>query len=163
MDSAITSYSNSCRTRCRIIAEYSSVLATLITALTLLPNAQGEIIPASRLPTSGIWESAGVEGGIPPCRKIFAKVTDTPYGADNTGFIDATSAIQSAINDCPAGEAIFVPSGIYLISGHIKLKSDITLRGAGMELTTFDLRSELLMERTLGWPPPKVATPSSAI
>ena len=119
----------------------------------------GEIIPADRLPLPGTWESAGVEGGIPPRARIFANVTHAPYGADNTGMTDATSAIQAAIDACPSGQVVFVPAGRYLVSGYIKLASNVTLRGAGSDLTTFDLRGPISMTVSGPWPPPKVSAP----
>jgi len=44
-------------------------------------------------------------------------VTQSPYRADNTGVLDATAAIQTAIDDVGAdgGGIVFLPAGTYRI------------------------------------------------
>ena len=41
-----------------------------------------DLLPEDRKPPPGIWEAAGVEGGIPERSTICATVTDAPYNAD---------------------------------------------------------------------------------
>lgn len=49
--------------------------------------------------------------------KGFVDITKSPYNADITGVIDATSAIQSAVNTINgSGKTIYFPNGTYLIS-----------------------------------------------
>lgn len=57
--------------------------------------------------------------------------TESPYSADNTGMTDSTAAIQNAIDACYAagGGTVFLPSGCYLVTGGITVKSFVTLRG----------------------------------
>jgi hypothetical protein len=48
-------------------------------------------------------------------------VTKAPYNADNTGTVDATAAIQAALDAYPNGNrTIYLPEGIYLISNTLK-------------------------------------------
>lgn len=58
-------------------------------------------------------------------------VTSAPYNADPTGAVDATAAIQAAVN---AGEAagvgVYIPQGNYLVTSHI-IVNNVTLTGAG--------------------------------
>jgi hypothetical protein len=113
-------------------------------------------VPPDRLPPSGIWASAGVEGGIPARATSCADVTAAPYAADPTGAASAVAAIQQAIDDCPEGQVVTVPPGTYLIDGAITITKAITLRGAGAS-TVFQVTAGTAMHiGGLGpWPPPK--------
>lgn len=118
------------------------------------------IIDPARLPPPGTWEGAGVEGGIPERSTICADVTAAPYDADATGATSAVVAIQAAIDDCPDGQVVLVPEGVYLIDDSLSLRTPITLRGAGPS-TVFDVQTGTAIHMGgLGpWPPPK-ANPS---
>lgn len=50
------------------------------------------------------------------------------YGADSTGVSDSYAAIQAAVN---AANAVFIPSGTFLISQEIRLNTNSFLFGAG--------------------------------
>jgi len=125
---------------------------------------RGTIISEDRLPPAGTWESAGVEGGIPARTTICADVTEAPYDADPTGAASAVAAIQQAIDDCPEGQVVSVPAGMYLIDDAINLRSPVTLRGAG-STTVFRVETGSGTAIHVGglgpWPPPK-ANPSYA-
>ncbi|HLW00129.1 MAG TPA: glycosyl hydrolase family 28-related protein [Ktedonobacterales bacterium] len=65
-----------------------------------------------------------------------AVVTDSQYGADPTGTNDSTAAFQSALNDVGSpsnnhggGGVVYVPDGIYKISGTLVVPAGVTLRG----------------------------------
>lgn len=52
----------------------------------------------------------------------FLDVTQAPFGADNTGTIDATTALQKAIDygyDCNL--VVFFPEGTYRVSGQLRM------------------------------------------
>jgi len=98
---------------------------------TFNPAAPG-LIPADRRIT---W-SAGIPGGIPSRTTIFANVKNAPYNAQGNGVADDTSAIQSAINACPANQVVYMPAGTYKITSTIHIKSNVTLRGAGPTATS---------------------------
>ncbi|GCE22289.1 malectin domain-containing carbohydrate-binding protein [Dictyobacter kobayashii] len=58
-------------------------------------------------------------------------VTDAPYNADPTGVVDATTAIQNAVNDGAAqGKSVYIPQGNFLVTSHI-LVNNVTVTGAG--------------------------------
>lgn len=58
-------------------------------------------------------------------------VTNSNYGADNSGKIDASPIIQRAIEDCyvAGGGTVFLPAGKYLIKTPITIRPFVTLRG----------------------------------
>lgn len=79
------------------------------------------------------WSSVGVTygaGGIPARSTIYT--TLSPSGGDDT------SAIQAAIDACPAGQTVKLNPGTFLINGAspVNLKSNVTLRGSGAGTTT---------------------------
>lgn len=51
------------------------------------------------------------------------------YGADPTGKTDSSAAINSAIAAASAGGVVYMPAGIFLITGPIVLQKGITLLG----------------------------------
>ena len=57
--------------------------------------------------------------------------TESPYNADNTGTLDATKAIQNALDDCAnaPGGVVYLPEGNYRIDGNLVLADGVTLRG----------------------------------
>lgn len=63
-----------------------------------------------------------------------------PYNADKTGVVDATTAIQKAIDDCAAalGGIVFLPEGMYRIDGNLIWKSGVTVRGDWKKPTESD-------------------------
>ncbi|MEI6560767.1 MAG: glycosyl hydrolase family 28-related protein [Verrucomicrobiota bacterium] len=91
--------------------------------------AFGEIIPANRRIT---WQgNTGIPGGVPIRTTIFANVKNAPYNALGDGSHDDTSAIQSAINACPANQVVYIPTGNYRVTGMFTINSPITVRGDG--------------------------------
>ncbi len=62
---------------------------------------------------------------------VIADFDVTDFGADSNGVIDATLAIQRAIDACYAlgGGTVWIPSGTYTVSNTIFVKSFVTLRG----------------------------------
>jgi hypothetical protein len=61
----------------------------------------------------------------------YISVTDSPYNADPTGKVDATTAIQNAVNAGAAqGKGVWIPQGTFLVTSHI-LVNNVTLTGAG--------------------------------
>jgi len=75
-------------------------------------------------------------------------VTQAPYNADKTGTLDATKAINKALDDYPNGNAIiYLPEGIYLISNTLKWPGYDrgsygyeTLEGDGIDKTYIKLK-----------------------
>jgi MYXO-CTERM domain-containing protein len=63
----------------------------------------------------------------------------TTMGADPTGNVDSTAAIQNAIDaSASTGNEVFLPRGVYLVSGTLTLKPDSRLFGVpGSKSTLF--------------------------
>jgi hypothetical protein len=85
----------------------------------------GEIIPAYR---SIDWSYAGIPGGIPERTTICTTIDSAVYG---DGVIDATDAIQTALDNCPDEQVVYLPEGSYRIGSTVHLYDYDTLRGAG--------------------------------
>jgi Malectin domain/Pectate lyase superfamily protein len=65
----------------------------------------------------------------------YISVTDSAYGADPTGKVDATRAIQNAVNaGSSQGKGVYIPRGTYLVTDHINV-NNVTLTGAGIWYT----------------------------
>src|SRR6266480_1696681 len=113
-------------------------IALLTINVVALPG-RGEIIPSNR---RMIWQgNVGVQGGIPNRTKIFVnvKTTSNPrYRCTGDGVINDAPALQAALNACPAGEVVYVPTSTYRIATPVDAKvSNKTLRGDGMGKTIF--------------------------
>jgi PKD repeat protein len=78
----------------------------------------------------GIW-SGDTYMGISTNYTLGITATSSPYNADNTGSTSATSAINSAIQACPVGHYVYLPAGTYLLTGQMKIKSGVSVVGAG--------------------------------
>ena len=131
--------------------------------LIFVSTATGAIIPSSNQID---WTQSGIPGGvagasgIPNRTAIYATIDASAYGNDQT---DATAAIQSALNNCPANEVVYIPAGTYLIKGSISIPSNATLRGAGPTLTILDAQGSGFAVVTFGPGPTPVASSSVAI
>ncbi len=95
-------------------------------------------IPAERLPG---W-NPGVEGGIPDTSgwHVFCKVTDAPYNAVANDDKSDAAAINAAIAAAAAAggsQVVYLPAGTFRFDDGetIFMKSNVVLRGAGMEKT----------------------------
>ena len=76
------------------------------------------------------WSLAGIPGGIPNRTTVCANVT---AGA-------STSTIQTAINNCPAGQVVLFGAGTFNVTG-LYVNKGIVLRGQGPNSTTLALSS----------------------
>ncbi len=133
--------------------------ASLLSAATYPPD-NSDIIPADRRIS---WQGlAGVPGGIPHRTTIFASVKNAPYSAVGDGVADDTSAIQAAINACPADQVVYIPAGTYRINNRLTFnKSDRTIRGSGMGKTVLkfyvDRGNGAFEAGAAQWPRPKAS------
>jgi hypothetical protein len=116
-----------------------AVLAMLTIAVSASGGPQATLTvtvvpPASLLPSdrdaSANWRMAGLLsiGGIPN-RTTQCGKTLTPIG----GGADDTIAIQTAINNCTAGQVVQLGAGTFTVAegSYILLNKAVTLRGAG--------------------------------
>jgi len=96
------------------------------------------IIPTDRLID---WSQSGVPGGIPPRNTIFIDVTQSPYNARGDDSTDNKAAIQAALTAAGAAatvnnpKVVYIPAGTYRVSGSLAVPSNITVRGAGIDVT----------------------------
>jgi len=90
-------------------------------SISISTYSQGEVTPAVVTPVHAT-EDVVVAG---------VTVTDAPYGADNTGAVDASAAIQAAIDDVyqAGGGVVWMPAGKYKVGYSIHVRNHVTLRG----------------------------------
>lgn len=93
------------------------------------------------------WSQAGLPGGIPNRTTICATITASTYG---NGSSDATSGIQSALNNCASGGVVSLSSGTFLVDGNLTVPSNVTLRGAGADQTILNAKGSGGAVITLG-------------
>jgi hypothetical protein len=70
--------------------------------------------------------------------------TKAPYGADSSGAVDATAAIQAAITALGSrGGTVYLPPGSYLLNGSspLNLNAPIVIQGAGHGATSIRIGS----------------------
>jgi hypothetical protein len=83
-------------------------------------------LPATRSVT---WRgNVGVLNDIPLRTVIYT--TLSPSGGNDT------AAIQNAVNNCPTGQVVKLNAGTFSVSSPVTVKSGVTLRGAGLGVTT---------------------------
>lgn len=95
------------------------------TIVTSTLSLRAGIIPPDRRID---WSDPGVPGGIPHRTVIFRTIDDDAYG---NGSTDAAAVIQTALDECPDGQVVFLPSGTYTINGRLHVGSNVTMRGDG--------------------------------
>jgi len=99
-----------------------------VVLIALRSNATGDIIPGGRIAP---WQNnTGVPNGIPTNRIVYVNVVD--LGADPNGINDSSAIIQSAIDNCPQGQVVYIPEGTFLLGTllHVQNSQGITVRGA---------------------------------
>lgn len=79
------------------------------------------------------WSQTGIPGGVPTNRTQCGATLSSP-GAS----VDATAAIQTALNSCSSNQYVFLASGTFLISSSVNVPANITLRGSGADQTILD-------------------------
>jgi hypothetical protein len=88
------------------------------------------VFPADRVTQ---WKpGVTYNGGIPSRTTSCATLSAATYG---NGSSDASSAIQAALNACPAGQVVTLGPGTFLVNTFLRIGKAITLRGAGAGVT----------------------------
>jgi hypothetical protein len=90
---------------------------------------------------------------------LFVNVKDEAYGAEGNGITDDTTAIEAAITAAAvAGGTVFFPAGRYRITDTIDIPKNVSLLGAGSEITVLAIdnasNADLLNYPTVGTPYP---------
>lgn len=127
---------------CALLASLSGVTQSKASPETIIPDER-------RID----WSLTGIPGGIPERTTICATLDSAAYG---NGSTDATAAIQEALDNCPDGQVVYLPEGVYVTSDTIHLDSYSTLRGAGPGKTVLKhrggyLRSMVDMRGLIYW------------
>ena len=102
------------------------------------------------------WTQTGIPGGVPERTQIYSTINAVDYG---NGTADATEAIQNALDNCPAGQAVLLSPGTFKIQSQIYIPSNVTLRGSGPKETILDIRGSgrgaVIIGNTGLWIPPE--------
>lgn len=95
------------------------------TLLTERATALLIFLPAALLPVTELMAQSG-----PTPLPVYNVVT---YHADNTGGVEASSAVQQAINDAQdaGGGIVFFPAGTYLVNSGVTITKAVVLQGIG--------------------------------
>ena len=95
-----------------------------------LAQVNTSILPTDRTTT---WVPGMMAvGGIPYRTTIYTTLNAAAYG---NGATDASSAIQAALDACPAGQVVMLSAGTFTVNNFVLIHSAITLRGAGAKVT----------------------------
>lgn len=91
-------------------------------------------------PTRAIdWTPVGVPGGIPNLTSVCATVNASTYG---NGTSDATSGIQSALNNCGTNKVVVLSTGKFRINSSLTIPSNVVLRGQSATSTILDMHGK---------------------
>jgi hypothetical protein len=112
------------------------LLPILFVLLLSVARAQQYDFPSTR--TAYSWTPGtvvGVVGGIPTRTNL------VPFAGDNTGGSDVSGALNTAIAAASTNDVILLSAGTYRCDSQLNFSSKrVSLRGAGMNLTTIDCR-----------------------
>jgi parallel beta-helix repeat protein len=102
------------------IGRIECILLIFMISFVLTGSASAEIISSARRVT---WQgNVGVYGDIPNRTTICTT-------------LDPGANIQTAIDNCPSGQVVKLNAGTFEVSSPIRIKSGVTLRGAGSKAT----------------------------
>lgn len=114
---------------------YSQLLLLVSILLFASTPSHGQAWTGILEPARAInWTTVGIPGGIPNRTSICATVTPSM----------STSAIQSAIDNCPVGQVVSFAAGTFNISS-IHVTKGVTLRGQGPTQTYLNVSGNILL------------------
>jgi hypothetical protein len=103
-------------------------LMLFVIALAAIASCKGQAwAPLLNASQAIDWSASGV-GSIPPRPIICATLSPSV----------TANQINAALLSCPAGQTVFLEAGTYSIAGSVSIPSNVTLRGAGADLTTLN-------------------------
>jgi polygalacturonase len=99
-------------------------LTTLLThialALLVAATSYGTILPSDRATT---WNPGlNAVGGIPNRTTIFQTLQAANFG---NGTIDASNAIQTALDNCPEGQVVQLSAGTFLANSYLIIQKEL--------------------------------------
>jgi len=105
-----------------------NLLACLALAIYFGLPARADYAPTDPMRFT-VWNPGLMsKGGVPNRTTIYTTLQASTYG---TGATDASTAIQAAIDACPAGSVVQLSSGTFTVNDVVIISKGITLRGAG--------------------------------
>lgn len=108
-----------------------------LVVLWLCAFSQAQIWSGILDPTRAIdWTPVGIPGGIPNRTSVCATINASTYG---NGSSDATSGIQSALNNCGTDRVVSLSSGKFRINSSLTIPSNVVLRGQSAKDTILDM------------------------
>jgi hypothetical protein len=113
----------------RRLLGFSFIFILVATVSAVAQNWAGILNPARAID----WTQSGIPGGIPTNRtQCGPTLQASSYGS---GSSDATSGIQTALNNCAANQFVLLGTGTFRINSYISIPSNVTLRGSGTQST----------------------------
>jgi len=91
---------------------------------------------ASDTAANYIIDLIDLENVPPPITTPANSLSVAGFGAVGDGTADCTSAFQNCINAAANTKTVWIPPGVYVITGTMNLPSNTTLQGAGMWYST---------------------------
>ena len=92
-----------------------------------------------------VWKP-GVPGGVPARTAVCARLDAATYA---NGALDASAAIQQALNACPAGQVVALSAGIFTTNTHRDSYSSLAVRRRGRTTGTNNGAARALAEQTI--------------
>ncbi len=115
--------------------------------LTDLTFARGDVIRLVKTDASApycIVDLVDLENVAPPMAAPENSLSVIQFGAGGAGVTDDTKALRDCIVEAQkSGKIVWVPAGVYKLTGDIIVPSGVTIQGAGMWHTTFEGSPEL--------------------
>lgn len=122
---------------------HSAIVFTILCASLLF-----SMVSSAQQPWNGVistaratnWSLAGLPGDTPPDASwVQCGSTIAAYGSSSS--YASPSTIQTAISSCGTDQYVLLGAGDFYLSGGVKLKSNMVLRGAGANQTRIHINS----------------------
>jgi hypothetical protein len=112
-----------------------------------LSIARGDVIRLQKTDDGApycIVDLVDLENVAPPLATPAKSISVATFGAGGAGETDDTEAVRNCLAEAKKqGKTVWLPAGVYKLTGDINLPSDVVIQGAGMWHTTFVGDAEL--------------------
>ena len=106
-----------------------------------LTISKGDVIRLQKTDDTAAYcivDLVDLEQVAPPMSAPANSLSVAEFGAGGTGETDDTEALRDCLAEAvKQGKIVWVPAGVYKLTGDITVPSDVTIQGAGMWHTTF--------------------------